>query len=736
MNQPSIKTVENILKGILLAALFITPLIYLPLLYFPYVAGKAYFFRLLIELALIPWIILLIRKPESRPNLKNPLIVALLMLAGALILTAITGINVRQSFFSTMDRSDGIFQYLLLILFFLMSISVFKKKKDWQILIAFFILAALINCVYGLINIKDQPRLFGLLGNSSFLGGFLIFAIGFCFLFLTNSFTLSNFSKKNLGGLVLGLVLLFTIALVLTQTRGAFAGVFLGFLIFVAFSSFYLWKNNKRLAVGLSILLIAVLAGLALLFVFKDSSFIKKYPILSRVAHTFQSTSATDRLSEWQTAIKGFKDKPIFGWGPENFDVVANKYYDYRVGLYEPWFDRPHNQALQYLAEGGIVLFAAYLFLVAMVFRLIFKIFRKEKILGSLLFAVYVAYIVQSLILFDVLPILIGLFVLFGLVYFFTEALKPEAKLYPKNQPVLLGIVALGIVLLIYFSVWVPLRGNLLIIKALKATMEATILGNYKNLSITWDKLFHLRSPYLYRDIRKAVAFDFVQNFLDRPVESKHQREIMDLYKKLMPEVENWKKYRPTDPQVYYVLGAGYRRGYEKLGVAEDLIKAEQSLKEALKLSPVRIEYIEELGQVLFSEGKYDELLKLTEQFSSELHPDDSYRYLSIGNVYFRLGKYELAFEQYEKARALGQTFWNSERDYYRYMKSAEQITDWQKVVEMAQARLKEKGEDADTLFNLAVAQLYLGDKESAKINFEKAVKIDSTFEQYRSFFQ
>jgi len=122
--------------------------------------------------------------------------------------------------------------------------------------------------------------------------------------------------------------------------------------------------------------------------------------------------------------------------------------------------------------------------------------------------------------------------------------------------------------------------------------------------------------------------------------------------------------------------------------------------------------------------------------FVSQIDLNNPYRYLSLGHSYFIQKKYDLAMEQYEKAKKLGHKFWSNDRDYHRYLQTAEQLKDYQKVRDMTEAYLKNIGEDANTLFNLAVAQLYLEDRESAKINFDKAVKIDSTFEQYRSFFQ
>jgi len=661
------------------------------------------------------------------------------------IITSFTGVDFVRSFFSNIERSDGVIQYFLLVLYFLMATSVFRSKKDWQIVLSFFTLAALINCIYAFAHHVTQPRLFGLLGNSSYLGGFLIFAIGFCLLFLINPF--KPFVKKipivfTLS--VVGLVLLFIVTLFLTQTRGAFLGVFLGLIVFTVLVNLSIWKKSlpsrqtgKKTIILLNIFLFILLVFSVLIFIYKDSQFVKKVPIISRVAHTFQSASVTDRLFEWNTAIKGFKDKPILGWGPENFDVVANKYYNYRVGLYEPWFDRPHNQALQYLVEGGVLLFSAYIFLIGAVLYSIFKIFKREKIFASLLLAIYVGYVVQSLILFDTLPLLLGFFTLLAFVYFQFEQSRSEKILRPQgkiNPPFYVGvsILVLAVFILIGVTVFTPFLGSQFIIDSIKAR----IAGDYKSYNLIIDKLFSFRSPYIYTDIRRSLAWDFGTNILTQEIKPENQQEVTTLYDKIVPELKNWVKYRPVDPQAYYTLGVSYRIGFEKLGKVEDLPKAEATFKKALTLSSSRIEYIDELGQDLVLEKKFDELDKLMKDFASRIDPNDPYRYLTLGNSYFMQNKYDLAFEEYKKAQELGQQFWDSERDYYRYLKSAEALKDYQSVLDMVQAHIKDKGEDADSLFNLAIAEFYLGDKTVAKEDFEKAVKLNQDLEQYRSFFQ
>ena len=59
-------------------------------------------------------------------------------------------------------------------------------------------------------------------------------------------------------------------------------------------------------------------------------------------------------------AWQGFLERPVFGWGQDNFNYVFNKFYN--AGLYgqEPWFDRAHNIFFDWLIAGGIFGFVLY----------------------------------------------------------------------------------------------------------------------------------------------------------------------------------------------------------------------------------------------------------------------------------------------------------------------------------------------------------------------------------------
>ena len=64
-----------------------------------------------------------------------------------------------------------------------------------------------------------------------------------------------------------------------------------------------------------------VLLGFA--FIFRQSDFVKNIPAVGRLVNT-QIASDT-RTMAWGIAVDSWKEKPIFGWGPNNFYYAFNK---------------------------------------------------------------------------------------------------------------------------------------------------------------------------------------------------------------------------------------------------------------------------------------------------------------------------------------------------------------------------------------------------------------------------
>jgi len=755
--------IEKITKLLLFSVIAITPFLKTNSLYFPYVSGKVYVFRLLVMLAFFFWIWLMLKEKEYKPNFKNLLVIAVVLFFLAQVLVSFFGVDPVLSFFSTIERGDGVLQYGFWVLYFLMLISVLKSKKDWQIFLGGFLLVAFLISIYSWFNYPKQPSLYGFFGNPAYFGGFLIFAIGFAAILIqeqtshysakagdTEQVSLGEKHFPYLNLFFFSLILFFILSLIFTQIRGAYAGLAAGFGLFAILTILFLRKEKKKLIIFLILFLMIGLISVGLIFAYKESQFVKNYRILRRVgeiSEPWETASVRERLLTWQIALDAFKGKPIFGWGPENFASAFNKHYNFRIGLEEPWFDRTHNQPLEILATGGIVLFSFYLFWLGVVIYFIFKISRKKRILSFILFSIFLAYFLQGFFLFDILPTYLGLFPFLGFLVFQYNSIYQVKKEEPYNAaqgkqknnfdnktPLYFLIPTACLVLfIIYATSFIPYRANALALKFYAYTEN----GIYKGAKSLLEQSYAIKSPYTFWEVRKRTGWQFVNvleyglNDATNPDDALAIKEIYDF---ITPELERFIENKPYDPQIYYVLGRIYRLGSEKFG-QNDLDKAENVLKKSFNYSQYRIEYFNELAQVLILQGKFEEAENLIKDYTKRIGSDYPFSYVTLGHLYFVEGKYDLAMPEYQKAKEKGYEFWRNSEEYNRYLLTAEKLGDYQKIVDMCQEYLENKGPDADTFFNLAVAYRELKDFQKAEEFFLKALELNSELEEYRIFF-
>src|SRR5581483_11371629 len=176
---------------------------------------------------------------------------------------------------------------------------------------------------------QSGARADGTFGNATYLAVYMLFNI-----FIT-LFILARRRKE--GTLHGGLQSWYGVALVLqlvtlyyTETRGAFYGA-LGGIILAALwiAVFSRGREHKALRLWCAYFLAALVVVGGIFFAARDTSFVQHNPTLQR----FASLSVNDPTVQsrllyiWPMAVKGIEEKPLVGWGQENFDFVFNKYY-------------------------------------------------------------------------------------------------------------------------------------------------------------------------------------------------------------------------------------------------------------------------------------------------------------------------------------------------------------------------------------------------------------------------
>lgn len=453
--------------------------------FFPFIGGKYYFFRTMVSLSAIAWLLWWAFEASTKESgeaikdlLSRPLFSAVSAFVLSFLLAALFAHNVDGAFWSNFERGEGAFQMLHYYAFFVLAVLTLRTKKDWIWGLKMFLIAACLMILYGVFGFlflhnqswfctydfkgditgcnsfisrfitpyqgtpKDQipktlsglftgTRFQGSLGNPAYVAPYLMFAMAYAlFLWLQR-----RFSNKSLEALFYSLLLIcFSFFFLISQTRGAFLGLLAATFFFLVYMTIT-HKPARKWTGG--ILLLSVMA-MGLLFSLGQTPAIQKLPIGRLFNVGLSEYTAQTRFWTWNTAWQGFKDRPLFGWGPENFSTVFDRHFDQRhfnpKASSETWFDRAHSVLFDYLAETGLFGMLSFVSLFV-VFYLQFFGFKILKAEGSktdmhkenfhlspwawgLIGVVPIGYLVQGLVLFDVLPIYINLFFFLALASF------------------------------------------------------------------------------------------------------------------------------------------------------------------------------------------------------------------------------------------------------------------------------------------------------------------------------
>jgi O-antigen ligase len=283
-------------------------------------------------------------------------------------------------------------------------------------------------------NLLIQGRFEGSLGNPAYVDPYLIFSMFFAaYLWVSEKLegTLSTLKAWGYGVLIA----IFFIFFILGQTRGAFIGLAVGIFalaLYLVFSS--KGATRKWGMIGFGVLIILGLG----LYAIRNEPFVQKLPEGRLLQLSLTDSTAQTRFWVWDEAWKGFLERPILGWGPENFTPVFDKFFNpkfYVPGANsETWFDRAHSVFFDYLVETGILGLLSYLgMFVVFYWEFIKKVYNNSfhnspenhhrtltALKNGLIFVVPIAYLVQGIAIFDVLPMYISLFTLlaFSTYYF------------------------------------------------------------------------------------------------------------------------------------------------------------------------------------------------------------------------------------------------------------------------------------------------------------------------------
>ncbi len=488
------RTINNTLIYTVCAMVYlalIVPLVMAPSLYFPFVTGKAHIFRLITEIAFACYLILAVRDRSYLPK-KNLLLWSVVGFTAILGLATIFAESPYRAFWSNFERMEGYVMILHLFAFFIAASSVLRGKKVWMWLLN---TALVVSVVMGIEGFNDffargVHRIAGPLGNSSYLGVYALLHMFIAGFLLAGRLKGRTFKTAMWSSITYIAVILFNGAVLYqTGTRGSFAGLVVGIVLIAILLTILERGMKRKIGAGFLIALVLVISFLGM---FKNSGFIKNNDLLYRFSSliTFDIKSIVAeqghaRVLLWGVALKGVQEKPILGWGQDNFGYVFAKYYDPKMFDQEQWFDRTHDVFFDWLIAGGVLALLGYLSLFYAVLYLLWK--KPDGAHGegewnnvekSIFTGLLAAYFVHNIFVFDNLSSYIIFFILLAYVAERHNASRPQVnhQTHPlisntATQAVVIVVIAAAAIASVHYVVWKPYMAGKHLINSLQPNL-------------------------------------------------------------------------------------------------------------------------------------------------------------------------------------------------------------------------------------------------------------------------
>lgn len=450
---------ERIAKWYLYAAIFAVVIV-MDSIFFPFIGGKDWYFRFAVELSLIATVLYWAfeaRQGEIETRLKKtfkrPIVIALTIFVAVFLLSCIFAYDASAAFWSNLERGEGGFQMIHYYLFFALLALLFEEK-EWRQIFKLSLVSSLLMIGYGVLaNFGTQTligpytgatmptvwwhklmdgRFQGSLGNPAYVAPYLMFAmfyVAYLWIVAKKEKRATSLASWSYGILIA----IFLFFFFLSQTRGAFLGIMFATLVFLLYLIFA-GSGIVRKWAGITLAVLIVLGGGA--YALRNNDAVKALPGSRLLQLSLSDGTAQTRLWVWGEAWKGFLERPVLGWGPENFSAVYDLHFDTRFyvpgATSETWFDRAHSVFFDYLSETGILGLLSYLGIFGV---FIWEFFKSHKnkvasvVLSGIMLAIPVAYLGQGVAIFDVLPMYLSLFLFLAFAsYFFDASQHHETK--------------------------------------------------------------------------------------------------------------------------------------------------------------------------------------------------------------------------------------------------------------------------------------------------------------------
>ncbi|HEY4494532.1 MAG TPA: O-antigen ligase family protein [Candidatus Paceibacterota bacterium] len=715
--------ITKALRSVALLGIFIIPFIPLYVangLFFPFITGKAFIFRIVIEIVFAIWLILILRDRSYAPK-SSKIFWSITAFTVIIFIADLFGLNSIRSMWSNFERMEGWVTIAHLWAYFVALTSIFgangesESRRTWHRFFNVSIIAAGIVAVYGLFQIlgiadvhQGSTRVDASLGNAAYMAVYMLIHI---FLTVYMGIVHRNNKNKSFSTWYFIFAIFFSFILFETATRGTILGFIGGIMLILAlYSVFGKGETKKSRIISTSILALIILTGV-LFYLNRDASFIQKNETLGRLATiSIRDTKTQARGYIWPMAVDAtFQNTKtaLIGYGQENFNYIFNGNYNPKMWNQEQWFDRAHSVFLDWLVAGGLLGLLSYILLFVLAFIYVWKssLTFGEKCVFTGLFA---AYAVHNIFVFDNLISYILFFTTLGFVHSESSASSIRFLQIGDNQSenkiIVRDYIYVPIIILLFLATLYFV--NIRVIQANKRLITAM---SYCSGNATPSADLYARALKMDQYTAKQEIREQLINCANGVISSGYPEPLKNSFYNLVKiEVENQIKDTPNDARIYVLAGSFYNN-------IRDFTSAESLLLKAKELSPKKQSIIFELASVYMNTpGKEKEALALMKE-AYESAPE---------NGTSKIGYIATLILTGNEKEAL--TLFGSDPDLFldeRIISVYARLKEYNKVINAYEALIKKDPTKITLYGSLATAYVLKRDREGALHVLREALK-------------
>src|SRR3989344_1454595 len=694
---------NKILRYVILGGVFLVPVIPLIItnsLFFPFITGKNFAFRIIVEIIFAAWLILALRDAKYMPK-RSFILWALLAFLGILTLADIFGVDPQRSIWSNFERMEGLITHVHLFLYFVVASTMLLGRKLWDRFFHANIAVSLFVTLYSMLQLAGElvinqggVRVDGTLGNATYLAVYLLFSIFFLIFFIVaNRDTLKDLLITYAAGFG-GFILFYLNHIKGDDVSAGKVGIILSVLSLLGIIGIVYFLSKRQKSIHSSIWRI-VLYGALLIAEMYVLFFTATRGVILGLAAGVSIIAIALLLFEKQNKFLR-RSSAVF----LILVVVTAALF---VG-----FD--------WLVAAGILGLLGYLAILVSAFYYLLRrgthavIELPERIIFS---ALLIGYFIQNLTVFDNIVSYMLFFTLLAFIHsnysvpIESKKAKKIENVASKLTPFTVPVVVSALLLSLYFT---SIKG-LMAAETLIDAMSPQKGGVSKNLDYFKQALSY--NTFGDREIRDSLAETtglILASSIDPNLKNSFARQAEEELEKQIGET-------PEDVRSYFIAGLFHAK-------EKQYDTAIQYLEEAHSLSPQKQNILVELSVAYISAGEYEKALSSAKQ-AYELGQNFNqlkaiYAIALIYNGNDKMAESVMGEELYQKYLVTDR----------RFLPAFAVTGQYDKVIELWKKWIKGDPNNAQYRVSLAAAYLKINDRASAVREIEKAIEIDSKFKK------